>query len=263
MFEILNISKGIIQRNWILFSVLTVVTFSIASYNVASSELVFEASFVAAPYYETANDVHYKVKELSVAINDNDQEYINKYVGDSLDVHDLTNASSKLDRNHSDFTFKHIKLKLEVDVTDSSNLELWDKKLHEFYLSSSNCEENQYRGREVLKERISILAEKQYHYDVSEKNDSLKFLNILKFYLNQDSLTISDSNMVDLVFARYIAEYRNATSVNKVISLSSSHHLKKEQIVLFSAFMYTAFGPLFILLFFWAAYIEYKQNKLM
>jgi hypothetical protein len=261
MFDILRISKEIIKRNGKLFSGLTLITFSIAIYNLLTTELVFEANYTGAPYYETASDVTFKVKELCAAINDNDQEYINKYVGDSLDVKDLTNALGKKLQHSSDYTFKHIKVKLSVDVLDSTNLSLWDKKIHQFYLNASNNKDNLYRGREVYKERISILAEKQYGYDVSDKNDSLKYLNILKFYLGQDSLNISDSNMVDLVFARYIAEYRNSISVNQITTLTSSHHLKKEQILLFSSFIYTSIAPLFILLFFWTSYLDYKQSK--
>ena len=91
MFEILDLSKLILKRNWILFLVLSIITFSIATYNLITSEIVFEANYTGAPYYETASDVTYKVKELSMAINDNDQEYINKYLSDSIDVNDFNN----------------------------------------------------------------------------------------------------------------------------------------------------------------------------
>lgn len=261
MFEILKISKSILLRNWFLFCILSIITFSTATYNLITSELVFEANYIGAPYYETASDVTYKLKELAVAINDNDQAYINKYLSDSLNVNDLQNAIIKKERKSADYTFKHIKVKLSVDVLDSSNLEIWDRKLHQFYTNASNIKENTYRGREVLKERISILAEKEYKFDVSEKNDSLKYLKILKGYLKRDSVIVSDSNMIDLVFARYIAEYRNSISVNKINTLTSSHHLKKDQTELFSSFLYTSIAPLFILLFFWASYLEYKSMK--
>lgn len=258
MFEILIFIKLILKRNWIFFSVLSTITFSIATYNLITSKIIFEASYIGAPYYETASDVTYKIKELSMAINDNDQEYINKYLSDSIDVNDFTNAKIKKERMPADYTFKHIKVKLLVDVIDSTNLKVWDRKLHQFYINASNVKGNIYRGREVLKERISILADKEYGYDTTAENDSLKYLNILKGYLERDSVIVSDSNMIDLVFARYIAEYRNSIGVNQIITLSSSHHPKKEQIELFSTFLYTSLSPLFILLFFWSAYLEYK-----
>jgi hypothetical protein len=261
MFEILRIIKGILKQNWKSFSILFIISFSYATYEVVQSELVFEANYIGAPYYETATDVTYKVKELSVAINDNDQNYINKYLSDSLNVFDLNNAITTKERKSADYTFKHIKVKLSVDVLDSSNLHMWDTKLHQFYRNASNIKGNQYRGREVLKERIAILAEKQYGYDISANNDSIKYLSILSGYLQRESVVVSDTNMVDLVFARYIAEYRNSIGINQINTLSSSHHLKKEQIKLFSSFIYTAFGPLFFILFIWSAYIEYKANK--
>ena len=262
MFEILNFSKKILKRNWILFLVLSIITFSTATYNLITSEIVFEANYTGAPYYETASDVTYKVKELSMAINDNDQEYINKYLSDSVDVNDFNNAKTKKERMPADYTFKHIKVKLLVDVLDSSNLKVWDRKLHQFYINASNIKGNIYRGREVLKERISILADKEYGYDTSDENDSLKYLTILKGYLEREKVIVSDSNMIDLFFARYIAEYRNSIGVNQINTLSSSHHPKKEQIEMFSSFLYISLSPLFIILFFWSGYLEYKASKI-
>ena len=261
MFEILDLSKLILKRNWILFSVLSITTFSIATYNLITTEIVFEANYIGAPYYETASDVTYKVKELSIAINDNDQEYINNYLSDSIDVNDFNNAKTTKEKMPADYTFKHIKVKLHVDVIDSSNLKVWDRKLHQFYINASNIKGNIYRGREVLKERISILADKEYGYDTSAENDSLKYLTILKGYLEREKVIVSDSNMIDLFFARYIAEYRNSIGVNQINTLSSSHHPKKEQAKLFAAFLYTSISPLFILLFFWSGYHEYKGSK--
>ena len=262
MFEILNLSKLILKRNWILFSVLSIITFSSAIYNLITSKHVFEANYIGAPYYETASDVSYKVKELCMAINDSDQEYINNNLSDSIDVNDFNNAKTSKEKMPADYTFKHIKVKFRVDVIDSSNLKVWDRKLHQFYINASNIKGNIYRGREVLKERISILADKEYGYDISAENDSLKYLNILKGYLDRDKVIISDSNMIDLFFARYIAEYRNSIGVNQINTLSSSHHPRKEQIDLFSTFLYISLSPLFIILFFWSGYLEYKASKI-
>ena len=262
MFEILIFSKLILKRNWILFSVLSTITFTTAIYNLITSEIVFEANYTGAPYYQTASDVTYKVKELSMAINDNDQEYINKYLSDSIDVNDFNNAKTEKEKMPADYTFKHIKVKLLVDVIDSTNLKFWDKKLHQFYINASNIKGNIYRGREVLKERISILADKEYGYNTSEKNDSLKYINIVKRYFARDSVIVSDSNMIDIVFASYIAEYRNSIGVNQINTLASSHHPKKDQVELFSTFLYISLSPLFILLFFWSGYLEYKGSKL-
>lgn len=261
MFETFNISWIIIKQNWKLFLVLILISFAVASYKLSNTKRVYEAHYVGAPYYETATDVTYKIKELSIAINDKDQAYINKYLGDSINVNDFTNARVQKKATPADYTFKHIKIELLVDVIDSNNISIWDRRLYQFYVNSSNIKDNKYRGREVLKERIKLLADKQYNYDVSAKNDSDLYLNILNGYLKRDSVVVSDSNMVDLVFARYIAEYRNSIGVNQITSLTSSHHLKKEQAAKLWNFLYILFGPAFLVLLIWAAYIDYKSER--
>tara|TARA_B100000795_G_C22675424_1_gene389582 strand:- start:158 stop:943 length:786 start_codon:yes stop_codon:yes gene_type:complete len=261
MFEVFNISWVIIKQNWIFFSVSVLISCAVACYNLSNVKVVYEAHYIGAPYYETATDVTYKVRELSVAINDKNQAYINMYLSDSINVNDLRNATVKKESKAADYTFKHIKVRLLVDVNDSNNLSVWDRKLHDFYVKASNIKNNQYRGREVLKERIKILADKQYGYDVSAKNDSDLYLNILKGYLERDTVIVSDSNMVDLVFARYIAEYRNSIGVNQIDSLISSYRLKNEQDSQLWKFLYTLFGPSFFILLLWSSYKDYKFHK--
>lgn len=261
MFEIFQISWTVLKENWKSFSFLLLVSLAIAIYNYSNTELVYEAEYVGAPYYETASDVAYKVKELKVAINDNDQAYINRYVSDSLNVYELTNAIVKKESKGADYTFKHIKVKLKVDVLDSTNLDLWDRQLHQFYIRSSNIEGNQYRGREVLIERLEELSKQHYGYDVSARNKTDNLLRLLKIDLQRDKMVLTDSNMVDILFARYIAEYRNSMGVNKINSLVSSHHLKEEQVAKLWTFIYTFLGPAFLVLFFWSSYIDYSQNR--
>jgi hypothetical protein len=261
MFEVFNISWVIIKQNWIFFSVSVLFSCAIASYNLLNVKVVYEAHYIGAPYYQTATDVAYKVRELCAAINDKDQAYINTYLSDSINVNDLSNGTVQKEAKAYDDSFKHIKIKLLVDVNDSNNLSLWDKKLHEFYVKHSNTKNNQYAGREVLKERIKILADKQYGYDLSAKNDIDLYLNILKVSLERDTVIVSDSNMVDLVFARYIAMYRNSIGVNQIDSLISSHRLKNEQDSQLWKFLYTLFGPSFLILFLWSSYKDYKIHK--
>lgn len=260
MFEALKISREILKKQRWFFALVFLISCGISYYDWSTQEPVYEASYVAAPYYETAADVTYKVKELAEAINGNNQTYINKNLSSSLNVHSLGNAVVKKHNKPADYTFKHIKVLLTVEVTDSNQLDLWDQELKKFYTIHANNPENQYRGREVLKERIKIISENYYDYDVSDENKEDDFVKLINFFFNRDSLVISDTNKIDLVFAQYLAEYRNARTVNEIITFNSSFHRVSTESTLIKNLVYIPFSPSLILLFLFSAYEESKRN---
>jgi len=55
--------------------------------------------------------------------------------------------------------------------------------------------------------------------------------------------------------------YRNSIGVNQIDSLISSHRLKNEQDSQLWKFLYTLFGPSFLILFLWSSYKDYKIHK--
>lgn len=260
MYEALKISRAIVKKNKWFFLAVLFISIGVSVFKFYTETTSYKAQYIAAPYYESAADVKYKVEELAKAINENNQNYINKHLSKSLNVSDLSNAKVKKDNKPADYTFKHIKVRLLVDVVDSSNIKSWDKYLHTFYEKTANDTSKLYRGREVLKERLNTIAKNNYAYDISDANHEDHYLNLIKFFTNRDSITISDSNMIDLVFAQYIAEFRNSKQVNEIITLESSFHEEVDQINYSLHFFFLPFGPFLLIVFLWSAYEESKKN---
>lgn len=261
MYEAIKISLELLKKHKLLFIVVFLISSGVSFYEWNNEEKVYEANYIGAPFYETAADVDFKVKELATAINDNNQAYIDKYLSDSLDVKSVRNATTKKINRPADFTYKHQKVSLIVEVLDSSSTPQWDKELRRFYISVANNPENEYRGREVLEERIKAIAINHYKYDVSDLNEEDQYLKILNYFFNKDSIVVSDSNKIDLVFARYIAELKNSKSVNEIATLTSSYHEVTQATSRFRSFLYIPFGPLLIILFIWSALIENRRIK--
>lgn len=259
MFQMLIHSWEVLKKRWKLFLLTFIASLTLASIDYCFPTKTFRASFIAAPYYETATDVSIKVKELASAVNAGNQKYINNYLDSSLNVSDLENAQGKIKWNHSDYTYKHVKVVFSADVMFSKDLEKWDKALLNFYTENSNDTNCYYRGREVVKERLRLLTKDQYQYDISAKNDSDYILKITRGYMERDSMMINDSNMFELVLARYIGEYKNSITVNPVTNLSESYNLSEFVQFPLRRFLVIAFSPIFIGLFLFAAFREYKS----
>lgn len=256
MFSVLLEGYRIFIKYWKFFTLLVLVSVGVATVVVNSLEIKYEANYIAAPYFETATDATLKLKEVAAAINDNNKEYISKNLSDSLDPNDFTNASVKKMQTNIDISMKHVKVKFMVDVINPNNLDQWDRAIKRQFHLANQLPGNYYRSREINMERMKAIMKDRYEYDISEANDSDDVLTVLKYYNKKDSLSINDSNMIDLLFAKYKVEYFNSLKVNTITNFNSSYHEKEEQFEKPTIFLSMSFLPLFIILFVLIAYVN-------